>query len=79
MLAASFLHSSFLQAINAVMLWLVRVEKVPQDLEHLCPAKLQTRCAGMANSARPLAFATSNHFGRAQIAVALARMASSNF
>ena len=44
MLAASFLHSSFLQAINAVMLWLVRVEKVPQDSEHLCPAKLQTRC-----------------------------------
>ena len=42
--AASFLHSSFLQAINAVMLWLVRVEKVPQASEHLCPAKLQTRC-----------------------------------
>ena len=30
MSAASFLHSSFFQAINAVMLWLVRVEKVPQ-------------------------------------------------
>ena len=30
MSAASFLHSSFLQAVNAVMLWLVRVEKVPQ-------------------------------------------------
>ena len=32
--AASFLHSSFLQAINAVMLWLVRIEKVKtrQDL-----------------------------------------------
>ena len=44
MSAASFLHSSFLQAINAVMLWLVRVEKVPQASEHLCPAKLQTRC-----------------------------------
>ena len=27
MSAASFLHSSFLQAVNAVMLWLVRVEK----------------------------------------------------
>ena len=44
MSAASFLHSSFLQAINAVMLWLVRVEKVPQASEHLCPAELQTRC-----------------------------------
>ena len=44
MSAASFLHSSFLQAINAVMLWLVRAEKVPQASEHLCPAKLQTRC-----------------------------------
>ena len=42
MSAASFLRSSFLQAINAVMLWLVRVEKVPQASEHLCPAKLQT-------------------------------------
>ena len=28
MSAASFLHSSFLQAVNAVMLWLVRAEKV---------------------------------------------------
>ena len=44
MSAASFLHSSFLQAVNDVMLWLVRVEKVPQTSEHLCPAKLQTRC-----------------------------------
>ena len=44
MSAASFLHSSFLQAINAVMLWPVHVEKVPQASEHLCPAKLQTRC-----------------------------------
>ena len=26
------------------MLWLVCVEKVPQASEHLCPAKLQTRC-----------------------------------
>ena len=43
MLSASFLHSSFLQAVNAVMLWPVRVEKVPQASEHLCPAKLQTR------------------------------------
>ena len=42
MSAASFLHPSFLQAVNAVML--VRVEKVPQASEHLCPAKLQTRC-----------------------------------
>ena len=30
MSAASFLHSSFLQSVNAVMLWLVRAEKVPQ-------------------------------------------------
>ena len=44
MLAASFLHSSFLQTISAVMLWPVHVEKVPQASEHLCPAKLQTRC-----------------------------------
>ena len=44
MSATSFLHSSFLQAINAVMLWLVCVEEVPQASEHLCPAKLQTRC-----------------------------------
>ena len=44
MSAASFLHSSFLQAVSAVMLWLVRVEKVPQASEPLCPAKLQTRC-----------------------------------
>ena len=33
MSAASFLHSSFLQAVNAVMLWLVRAEKVPQASE----------------------------------------------
>ena len=44
MSAASFLHSSFLRAISAVMLWPVHVEKVPQASEHLCPAELQTRC-----------------------------------
>ena len=44
MSAASFLHSSSVQAINAVMLQLVHVQKVPQASEHLCPAKLQTRC-----------------------------------
>ena len=44
MSAACFLHSSFLQAINAVILWPVHVQKVPQASEHLCPAKLQTRC-----------------------------------
>ena len=38
------LHSSFLQAINALMLWPVYVQKVPQASEHLCPAKLQSRC-----------------------------------
>ena len=42
--AASFLHSSFLQAINAVMLWPVHVEKEPRASEHLYRAKLQTRC-----------------------------------
>ena len=44
MSAASFLLSSFLQAINAVMLWPVHVQNVPQASEHLCPTKLQTRC-----------------------------------
>ena len=43
MSAPSFLHSSFLQAISAVMLWPVHVQKVPQASEHLCPAKLWTR------------------------------------
>ena len=33
MSAASFLHSTFFQAINAVMLWSVHVHKVPQ----VCP------------------------------------------
>ena len=42
MSAASFPHSSFLQAIDAVMLWTAHVRKVPQASEHLCPAKLQT-------------------------------------
>ena len=37
MSAASFLHSSFLQAISAVMLWPVHFQKVPQASEHLCP------------------------------------------
>ena len=41
--ATSFLHSSSLRAINAVMLWPVHVQNVPQASEHLCPAKLQTR------------------------------------
>ena len=44
MSAASFLHPSFLQAISAVMLWPIHVQKVPQASEHFCPAKLQTRC-----------------------------------
>ena len=44
MSAASFLHSSRLQAISAVMLLPVHVQKVPQASEHLCPVKLQTRC-----------------------------------
>ena len=44
MLAASFLHSSFLRTISAVMLWPIHVQKAPQALKHLCRAKLQTRC-----------------------------------
>ena len=44
MSATSFLHSSFLQAVSAVMLWPVHVQKVLQASEHLCPAKLQARC-----------------------------------
>ena len=44
MSAASFLSSSFLQAISAVMLWPIHVQKVPQASELLCGAKLQTRC-----------------------------------
>ena len=44
MSAAYFPHSSFLQAINAVMLWPLHVQAVPQASKHLCPAKLQTRC-----------------------------------
>ena len=41
MTAASSLHFSFLQAVNAVMLWPVHVQKVPQASERLCPAKLK--------------------------------------
>ena len=44
MSAASFLHSSFLLVINAVILWPIHVQTVPQASEHLCPAKLQARC-----------------------------------
>ena len=36
MSAASFLHSSFLRAISAAILWPVQVQKVPQASEHLC-------------------------------------------
>ena len=50
MSAALFLHSSFLQAIDAVMLWPVHVQKVHQASEHLCPAKLQTRCNNLLSS-----------------------------
>ena len=35
---------SSLQAIKAEMLWPVHVQTVPQASQHLCPAKLQTRC-----------------------------------
>ena len=44
MSATSILHSSFLQAMSAVMLWPVHVQKVPLASEHLCLAKLQTKC-----------------------------------
>ena len=44
MLATFSLHSSFLQAISAVMLWPVYVQNIPQASEHLCRTKLQTRC-----------------------------------
>ena len=44
MLAASFLPSSFLRVTTAVMLQPAHVQKVPQALKHLCPAKVQTRC-----------------------------------
>ena len=44
MSADSIPHSSFLQSVNAVMLWPVHAQKVPQTSNHLCPAKLQTRC-----------------------------------
>ena len=44
MLVTSFLCSSFLQAISAVMLWSAHVQKVPQALKHFCPVKLQTSC-----------------------------------
>ena len=44
MSAISFLNSSFLQAVNAVMLWPVHVQKIPHALEHLCPAKQQISC-----------------------------------
>ena len=44
MSVASFLRPSFLQAINAVMLWPVHGQKIPQASDHLCPANLQTRC-----------------------------------
>ena len=41
MSADSFLFSSFLQAINAVMI--CSKQEVSQASKHLCPAKLQTR------------------------------------
>ena len=44
MSAASFLLSSFFQAVSAVMLWHVHVQKVPQASEHLRPAEPHTRC-----------------------------------
>ena len=43
MSAASFLRSSFLQAINAVMLCPAHDEKVPQASGHLCLVKVQIR------------------------------------
>ena len=40
----SFLHSSFLWEISAVMLWSTHVQKVYQVSKHPCKAKQQTRC-----------------------------------
>ena len=51
MSAASFLHSSLLQAINAVMLWPVHVEKVPQASEHLCSDSFKTELLTIRYSA----------------------------
>ena len=48
MSAASFHHSSFLQVINAVMLWPVPVEKVPQAPEHLKTSE------GISSRGRPV-------------------------
>ena len=45
MSAASILQSSRLQVMNAVMLWPVHVQKVPQASKRLCPARLQARSA----------------------------------
>ena len=45
MSAASFLHSSVLQVISAVMLWPVHAQKVPQASKHLCPARRDVCCA----------------------------------
>ena len=55
MSAASFLHSSFLQVINAVMLWPVHVQKVPQASEHL---ECHERSSGHSHAGFTL-FATS--------------------
>ena len=43
-MASSFLHSSFLLVVEAVMLWSVHAQKVPQASQHLCPAAPQTTC-----------------------------------
>ena len=43
MLATSIVISSFLQAISAVMLWPVHVQRAPPASKHLYPAKLQSR------------------------------------
>ena len=68
MSAASFLHSSFLQAINAVMLWPVHVEKVPQASEHLCPAETRS---GEAWSGQRISRCLGNMYDEKSVRIAL--------
>ena len=84
MSAASFINSFSLQAITAVMLWPVHVQKVPQVSEHLCPAKLLSgcdiRCAGQSICRIRLFYQTdADTFPRAAVTVAARRGCHSSF
>ena len=74
--AASCLYSSFLQMINAVVLWPVHVQKVPQASEHLCPPKQQTTCdiCCACQSICPFIPTDSGVMGWVQIKVDLSRV-----